>query len=172
MNNTIKGALAAGGAAVILLGGAGSLAYWSADGTVTGGQVNSGQLKLGEADCGSWKLGSTDFNITTGKLVPGDTLTKTCTYDITAIGENLSADLAVSTPASATGSLANKVDVDGAFTVEGKEVETIDSSNNNDTLSSTVTVTFPYGTSVDNDSQNVAATLSSYVVTAKQTRTL
>ena len=36
MNKTTKGALAGGAAAVLLMGGVGTLAYWTADEDVTG----------------------------------------------------------------------------------------------------------------------------------------
>ena len=111
MNKTTKGAVAAAAAGVLLLGGAGSLAYWNATGTVAGGTISSGQLTLTNPDCdpdttagaiGSvWKLDDgTTFDPDTQKIVPGDTLTKVCTYDITASGAHLlTADLTVSTPA-------------------------------------------------------------------------
>ena len=41
MNRTTKGAIAAGAAAVLLLGGAGSLAYWSDCQDAAGGTINS-----------------------------------------------------------------------------------------------------------------------------------
>ncbi len=41
MNKTTKGALAASAAAVLLLGGAGSLAYWSDAETIQGGDVTA-----------------------------------------------------------------------------------------------------------------------------------
>lgn len=168
MNKTTKGALAAGTAAVLLLGGAGSLAFWSADGTVAGTTINSGELKLGAADCGDWKIdGDSIFNVTTGKIVPGDTLTKTCTYAITASGDHLDADVDVTTPATASGALSSSVEVSGAFTVDGESVTKISSANNTKLLSSTVTVKFPYGVK-NNDSQALAGVLSDYVVTATQ----
>ncbi len=46
MNRSTKGAIAAAAAAVLLLGGAGSLAYWSADGEVGGDTITSGSFTL------------------------------------------------------------------------------------------------------------------------------
>ena len=108
MNKTTKGAVAAAAAGVLLLGGAGSLAYWNATGTVAGGTISSGELTLTNADCDPgvgttdsvWTIdGGTAFNPATEKIVPGDTLTKVCTYTITASGTHLEALLTTSTPA-------------------------------------------------------------------------
>src|SRR5687767_11072956 len=46
MSKTFKGAGAAIVAGVLLIGGAGSLAYWSDAEGVTGGSISSGELKL------------------------------------------------------------------------------------------------------------------------------
>jgi predicted ribosomally synthesized peptide with SipW-like signal peptide len=46
MRKSTKGALAAGTAAVLLTGGAGSLAYWTATDTTKGAVIGAGQLGL------------------------------------------------------------------------------------------------------------------------------
>ena len=51
MNRSTKGAIAAGAAAVLLMGGAGSLAFWTADGDVDGGTVTAGTLSLTDLEC-------------------------------------------------------------------------------------------------------------------------
>src|SRR4051794_282011 len=118
MNKSTKGALATSAAAVLLLGGAGTLAYWNDSATVPGGTVQSGQLELGAPVCGAgWTLdGGTAF--TTQLLVPGDTLTKVCTVDLVATGEHLGADLVVDTPSwGASNPLIAQLAAAATFTV-------------------------------------------------------
>lgn len=176
MKKTTKGALAAGGAAVLLLGGAGSLAYWTAGSTVNGGSVNSGHLKLTDTTTGGcsaavWVIdGAEDrpgitFDPATMKLVPGDVITKTCTYSIDAVGEHLRANASV-TGGSATGALAPFLTVAGTFTDGGTPLTSITEANNNDALTAKITVTFN-GAS-DNTSFDLNAVLSDLAVTLTQ----
>ena len=44
MKKSTKGAVAAAAAGVLLLGGAGSLAYWTADGAADGGSITAGGI--------------------------------------------------------------------------------------------------------------------------------
>ena len=78
MKKSTKGALAAGAAAALLLGGAGSLAYWTDAATVNGGQITSGSMDLTATDCSSatWLHIEDDSVVTT--IVPGDTVYKVC----------------------------------------------------------------------------------------------
>lgn len=116
MNKTTKGALAAAAAGVLLLGGAGTLAYWTDTATVIGSDINSGHFKLDSSDCASatWKLdGETEaFDPEADLLIPGDTLTKTCDVTVDLAGAHLTtADFSVTDPAWDSGS-------DGSLTEE------------------------------------------------------
>lgn len=185
MNKTIKGAGAAVAAGVLLFGGAGSLAFWSASESVAGGSISSGELKLTETSCdATWSLnggtytdpvaddpGTTEVDETDAGtlIVPGDTLTKSCSYTIEAAGENLSADLTVTAPAeSGAAGLTEEVDTSGAFTVNGATATTITEENDGQPLVATITVDFPFGVE-DNGSQDLTAALDAYTVTATQT---
>lgn len=172
MKETTKGLFAAIAAAAILLGGAGSLAYWSATGTVGGGAINSGKLTLTGQDCGTgWTLDSGElvngapFVPGTTKLVPGDVISKTCTYTVNAVGEHLRATLAAS-GGTKSGALAPYVTVSSSFTVDGSPATEITEANDADVLSATISVTF--NTASDNTSQDLAGALSDYVVTLTQ----
>lgn len=171
MKKSTKGAVAAGAAAVLLMGGAGSLAYWTATGSITGGSVNSGHLKLDADDAGSWELNGNPVSaISTVRIVPGDELVFTGSYTIDAAGDNLQADVAV-TGATESGTLAPYVDTTLAFTVDGATATSITEANDGDTLEATVTVDFPIGTAANNAS-NVAGlsiTLADVAVTLTQT---
>ncbi len=94
MNKTTKGSLAAGAAAVLLLGGAGSLAYWTDAATIDGGTINSGYLTLDNGSCDAeWVYGPDNRRAgdTVVNFVPGDVVTKDCTFIIGAQGDNLAA---------------------------------------------------------------------------------
>ena len=58
------------------------------------------------------------FDPATDTLVPGDELTKTCTFTVIADGTHLRADLAAS-GGTASGALAPALSVAGDFTLEG-----------------------------------------------------
>ncbi|HWV48978.1 MAG TPA: alternate-type signal peptide domain-containing protein, partial [Microbacterium sp.] len=91
---------------VLLLGGGGTLAYWSTTATLGGGTVVSGDLDLQPSGASSWTLtpeGGTAVPVTdlaAIEIVPGDTLTLAGDFTITLIGDNLVADLAVADLAS------------------------------------------------------------------------
>jgi|GEM_PF-628972 len=173
MNKTTKGSLAAGAAAVLLLGGAGSLAYWTDNATVNGGQVNSGFLTLDAVpeavdadgnsvqDCTTpaYAAGFAGAGDPVVNFVPGDVVSTVCTFVIGAEGDNL----------AATPDIPDSVDIDGpadtsftatvASTYElGPDADTlagydgtdaITEDNDGDLLVATITVTFPFGSDED-----------------------
>ncbi|WP_180933474.1 alternate-type signal peptide domain-containing protein [Nocardioides ungokensis] len=170
MKKSTKGALAAGAAASLLLGGAGSLAYWTSTGTISQSSISSGDLSLGSADCGTgWSFDDVEgTGVLTGtsKLVPGDVLTKTCTYVITAKGDHLKADVTASTP-SLTGALAGSLSASVTnIKVDGVNTTHITSADDGKSLSVTVGVTYA-GTS-GNTTKNLSAVLNDITVTATQ----
>ena len=173
MNKTFKGALAAGGAAVLLLGGMGSLAYWSDSETVTGTGISSGELKLGTPDCGTgWTLdGGAVF--TTQLLVPGDVITKTCTIDLVATGDHVAADLTISdadwTTVGSAAALTDELVASAVFTVNNVAKTTVTEADDTgtDEIEAVISVTFT-GDSATNDSQDLTATLDTVTVSAAQ----
>lgn len=178
MQKSTKGALAAAAAGTLLLGGAGSLAYWTSAQTVSGTTITSGHLKLGTPDCGTgWQLdGTPTTSYTTQRLVPGDTLTKTCTTTVSASGAHLKANFSVDTGAGATGSpaLLNEITVTPVYKVNNVVVSgTAVPVANGDVVTVDLTVAWPYGATANNAS-NVAGgglteTLDTITVTATQT---
>ncbi len=85
------------------MGGAGSLAYWSSTDNAAGGTINSGKLTLTLAACDAdWTLdssGGTGGSLAGRLIVPGDTLTKVCTFNYVSTGAHLVSVLTVGTPA-------------------------------------------------------------------------
>jgi len=175
MKKTTKGALAAGSAAVLLMGGAGTLAYWTDSVTAPGASISSGHLKLVDPDCGSgWVLdGGASFD--TQLLVPGDSLTQTCTYTLDVAGEHLrEVDFAVTAPADVTGAQALIDEIGVTTAVELNGVAQPSATNvavsDGDTVSVQMTITWPYGVE-DNDSNvlgGLSATLAGLTVKVTQ----
>ncbi len=181
MKKSTKGALAAGSAAVLLLGGLGSVAYWSAEGQVGGATINSGSFTLTDTTVGTcanalWALDAGEdvanepFTPASDAIVPGDVLTKTCTFKLGAVGNHLRATPTVTTAAAVSGTInpAGNVTVAGTFTNGVTPVAVVTEANNNDILTAKITMTFPLGGSVDNTTQIKTAILSNYKVTLNQ----
>ena len=187
MNKSTKSLVAAGAAAVLLTGGAGSLAYWTSNSTVAGGSVQAGKLALSAASCtpaSGWVYASSskvNAGAAVTKIVPGDVVSKTCTFTITAEGDNLKANL--TTPANVTIGSATpsgtsmSATVSAAYTVAGAAAPSVvTSADNGKTVTATITATIPFGTDETgnpkvnaNDMQNVTATLNDITVSLVQT---
>lgn len=88
MNKATKGAIAAGAAGILLVGGAGTFALWSDSDAVDAGTVSTGVLSLSVNPAGVW---SEDLST----IVPGDTLTYTTTVTVNATGDNLTGELEI-----------------------------------------------------------------------------
>jgi alternate signal-mediated exported protein len=177
MNRTTKGALAAGAAAGLLLGGLGSLAYWTDSETIGGGAVNSGHLALTtdatNTGCAAWQLDSAEaapLTYTVGDpLVPGDVLTRVCNYTIEADGNHLRATLGISTPTLTAGTGSYGSDLVTAVSdtkVNGSAATSFTEANDGQTLTATVTVTFDADSG--NSTQDVTAVLEAMTLTATQ----
>ena len=103
-------------------------------------------------------------------LVPGDTVTKTCTGNITMTGDHISATVTLDDTSVATAEAAfnlaatsgDAVDISAALTGGG----TVSASG---PVSVTITVDWPYGSAADNDAQGVSTSaLDGLVVEAVQ----
>lgn len=109
-------AIAAGTA--LLLGGAGTYAYWSTETALTAGVIESGDLDLTLGD-GTWTLAgvlqpaTAVTDLTDVRLVPGDVLTLTQPITVTLVGDTIAADLTSTLgPSFTSGSLAPYLDVE------------------------------------------------------------
>jgi alternate signal-mediated exported protein len=177
MKKATKGALAAGAAGSLLLGGAGSLAYWTDASPVTGGSITSGHLKLTGANCGAWKIdGGADY--VAQVLVPGDSLTRHCTYTVDAAGDHLTATIDVTGGAlTGTGAaLISQLDLTGTSVTNGTDTVTNFPATglavvNGDTVTVDLNVSFPdslLAGQAGNVSPGLTATLGAITVTAVQ----
>ena len=176
MRKATKGALAAAAAATLMVGGAGSVAYWSDSGTIDGATIDSGHLTLSPVDCDPgagttpvWTIdGGTVFDPATDTIVPGDTLTEVCTTTLSLEGEHIGATLALD-PAGfdAVTGLSGELVPAAAFTVDGDAYAPITDPGDH-TIEVTVSVDFD-GASATNGSQELAAALKDLTITATQT---
>ncbi|PZR53756.1 hypothetical protein DNL40_06430 [Xylanimonas oleitrophica] len=91
MERLTKAAVATGGAAVLLLGGAGTVAYWTAQGTASEDALSSGTFDLADGTCGGWTYldDGEDGGEPVTAVVPGDSVTTTCTFEVTATGDHV-----------------------------------------------------------------------------------
>ena len=158
-------AIAAGTA--LLLGGAGTLAYWSTSQSLTAGTVTSGDLDL-TLGTGVWTLDGVLTSPTvvadpsTVRIVPGDMLTLEQPVTVTLVGDNLEADLTVDVTAAIPSANANDFTV--ALTVTGATANGVNTyrlkpADVTAPLQATLTITFNSATA-DRVAVNTAIDLS------------
>ena len=159
MKKTTAAAVAAAVGAALLLGGAGTLAYWSDTETSATQTISSGSLDLGTLSDGTWTVtnGSVVNAAYTGAIVPGDKLTKTVNIPVTLSGQNINATLAVTTPAVNTAPNLSNADLASALTVSvasvggdaGASKTFTGAKTATPTVPVVITVEFPFGTTAD-----------------------
>lgn len=179
MKTITKAALAGGVGAALLLGGAGTIAYWSDTQAGPEANIQSGVLDIGEITAANenWSIrqaaaGEDGMPAGTAEaaavpytegmeIVPGDVLTYTANVPVTLSGENMAARLEVAQPA-ATGATGPSADLAAALRVAVTSVNA-DPANTESvilqpaditggTVPVQVSVTFPWGT----DAQQIA----------------
>ena len=167
MNKLTKAAIAGAAGIALLLGGAGSLAYWNSSTTMNGASISSGSLTMSAT--GTW-------NNTYTKWVPGDTSTYTGTITVTAVGDNFKGDLTVDKSSLTTGSnaLTTALTIDFTVTTPPTGVTLVSAGvykvtgPGTYTIPVTVKVTLPYGATIDNTTQSLTVNLSGVVFNVKQ----
>ena len=142
MNKLVKGAVATAAGVALLMGGAGTFAYWNDSVGITGATITAGNLLVTNAtpSDGVWSVqknglttatATTIANIATFTASPGDKLTYTKKVSITATGDNLTATLALgagsiagagTTPTAASTALASYLVKTASITATGTGV--------------------------------------------------
>ncbi|MDR0483562.1 MAG: alternate-type signal peptide domain-containing protein [Cellulomonadaceae bacterium] len=164
MKRITKAAIATGGAAVLLLGGAGTLAYWTANGSGQVGALMSGDMSVTSTCSDTWAYTDASFAPLTPAesveqgIVPGDYVQTTCTVTITGQGDHLKVQAlvdATALTAAANGKVTGLTATTGTPTLTtangatlGTDNQTIDMSTATDAVTLTVplNITYPYGT--------------------------
>jgi alternate signal-mediated exported protein len=150
VNRNAKGAVAAGAAIVVLLGGAGSYALWSDSASNTPGNITTGELTLTATGTPAWTdisatgiVGGTAVNPATQLMVPLDTWQYTSSYTAVATGKNMKAQVTVNPGTAGTPptgvSITPAASVDGTATTGSAVTITPGASH---TVVVTVTVAF------------------------------
>ncbi|GAA1480092.1 hypothetical protein GCM10009624_05320 [Gordonia sinesedis] len=174
MQKKTKGAIAAGGAVLLLAGGAGSLAYWSDSENIAGSQINSGELSLDPSAVDGWYDVSTNpgpgapgtkIDPASFKVVPGDTLEYRSSVVIRAKGQNLRATMKAD-PSGITGSneLASRISTSLTTTGAGPDITEADAGKK---VNVVVTVKFDPATP-DQVAQNQTVDLNALKITLAQ----
>ncbi|AQA22706.1 alternate signal-mediated exported, RER_14450 family protein [Rhodococcus sp. MTM3W5.2] len=172
MNKQTKGAIAAGAAALLLAGGAGTMAAWNSSQTVGGGAVNSGTLSLTQTGSTGWTEGNGTAiaDISQFKAVPGDVVVYNASFNVGAKGKNLHATLTAD-PATITGGaeLLAALGQETVATIGGAPLAggAITEANDNSTVDVKVKFTFNNATT-GTTAQGQSVNLSNFAVKLQQ----
>lgn len=158
MNKLVKGSVAAAAGIALLMGGAGSLALWNDSATVNGGTISAGTLTVAAPAVtpatDGWKnAAGVAIDISTYRIVPGDTIKFVKTLNVTAIGDTLTAGISVDTTSITVPSgnaakdvaLKSFITSNATFTVDGVSTSSIVAAAGTRTVVVTASITFSNG---------------------------
>lgn len=193
MKKTTKAAVATAAAAALLIGSAGTLAFWNDTANISGqNAITAGDLKLTATATPTWKIQHTNgsesavTDITAVKLVPGDKLVYEMPATVTAQGQNLRFKVGLTggsiaappTPTAADTALAARLTSSTEFAVTGATLvpgttDTFDHKNNGATNYATTikaTITWPFTglPADDNATRTGQVNLTKFTITATQ----
>jgi len=204
MNKVAKGAIAAAAGVILLMGGAGSLAYWNdtanagpASGSNT---ITAGNLTVAAVNSGAWTKGfynaagtvvtapASIASLAGVKVVPGNRLVYTQTFNVTASGDDLYFTIG-STNGAVTAASASAIDVALAAQINASATTTysvgtvtggnvvasttagtykVNAAAGPSTITVTWTLDFPFGASAVNTAKLGAVNLSQGSITLTQ----
>ena len=165
MNKSAKGALAAAAAGSLLLGGAGSYAFWTSSQTVDAGSLASGSITLTAVNCPT-SFTHTETGTAVSLIVPGDTITKQCTGTLTLVGDHIGATVALdpASVASVSGTLGTEINATATMVSPAAHVTAAGVYP----VTINIDVTFP-STVTSTTSENSTASLNTLNLVATQT---
>lgn len=181
MKKATKGAVAAGAAAVLLLGGLGSFALWSDEEPVSGGTINSGELNFALVPgSGNWTETSVVPAADLGAdpagfpIVPGDVLEYSTQYSVNWAGDNLRASITadftdVAGDPALAAALDTQVSVNGGTSLPNGSAVALPLTASPQTITVEVTITFDQATA-DLIAQNESVNLNAFTLTLDQVR--
>lgn len=178
MNKFAKGSLAAGAGLVLLLGGAGTLAYWNDSAELAGGTINAGTLTL-EADNDALQA---SIDQQPQVWVPGDQHTFSTALTLVTEGDNIQGEIVLdAAKLGINGTGADQFTVDMALG-DGTEIPaaselSFDADTDvitfngpgTYTIPVDVTVALPFQEDEQNASKNLTIDLEDLTFTATQT---
>ena len=181
MNKFTKASIATGVGIALLLGGAGTLAYWNDSAITDAGTITAGTLTIDSEGDGAWFETSdlnTEIDADVFLVVPGDSLTYVETFQVGATGDNLQASVSANTASIVKGTWGNELGVSVAVEDSlNAPIATIDSTNDGDIITVSVTLNFafdgdvstsPLPVDVDNTSQSTVVDLTALAITLTQ----
>lgn len=193
MNKMTKGAFAASAAVALLIGGGSTLAFWNAEANLGQASISSGNLALTQTNAGTWTIQHVDGSVVPAgnladlRIVPGDKLVYTGSYDVVAQGKNLAFKASVTngsitpaTSAQADVTLASRLVKTASYSINGQNATTTPvtvqhKSNDSNTYPVTISVTldWAFGTAgnaapFDNNAKLGKVDLSNFTVGVEQ----
>jgi alternate signal-mediated exported protein len=154
MNKFTKASIATGAGIVLLLGGAGTLAYWNDSAEVGAGSITAGTLAIDSVAAGNWYEASdlgTPIDPDTFLVVPGDSLVYIESFEVTATGDNLEASIVADASDIDTGAWGADLTASTALSIGGAAVSSIDSDNDGATVEVRVTLSFDFDSTLGAD---------------------
>lgn len=169
MNKFAKASIATGAVVLLLLGGAGTLAYWNDQADLSGASIEAGELKLEASEC-TWTAAPALW-------VPGDSASCDTTLTLTAAGDNIRGKLGIDESSIVVDSAAAadqfRIDIAaGTNTGTGSfDPATMEFTGPGAyVIPVTVTIDFPFIADAEqNESQNAEIDLDGVEFTATQT---
>ncbi|WP_157981699.1 alternate-type signal peptide domain-containing protein [Protaetiibacter intestinalis] len=183
MNKFTKASIATGAGIVLLLGGAGTLAYWNDSATTDAGTITAGTLTIDSNDDGAWFQSSNlddEIDPNDFLVVPGDSLTYIESFEVGATGDNLEATVSANAASILKGEwgdqLVTTVTVLDDTTPTPAVISTVTSAYNERLITVRVVLDFafdgdvssPSTNEVDNDTQGEVVDLSALAITLTQ----
>ncbi len=177
MNKFTKASIATGAGIVLLLGGAGTLAYWNDSASTGAGTITAGTLSIESEGDGEWFEASdltTPIDPEDFLVVPGDSLVYVESFEIGATGENLEATIEADASDIDKGAWGADLTASTALSIAGSPVATITDANDGDTVEVRVTLTFAFTSTVgvdapvNNGSQGAVVDLSDLAIVVTQ----
>ncbi|WP_213816918.1 alternate-type signal peptide domain-containing protein [Glaciihabitans sp. dw_435] len=176
MKTVTKAAIAGAAGFALLLGGAGTLAYWTDAATGADVQIQTGNLAIGTIADTGWTLIQAGANVSPAQtvgvaytnqlLVPGDQLRKTINVPVVLTGANIKATLSVAGTASPSSPVAG---LTTAVVSVGGTAGTIKTLTASDPAVPVVfAIEIPYGTAAYNTNKSLPTTTFSTQYTLTQ----
>ncbi|MGO1399443.1 MAG: alternate-type signal peptide domain-containing protein [Brevibacterium yomogidense] len=168
MKNVTKAAIAGGIGVALLLGGAGTVAFWTDSADGGDGIISAGTLDIGTVAGGGWEISHAGsgageptaaeaFDPAADQIVPGDILTYTQSIPVELQGENIAAifngDISITptSEAEADTALADAITAEDLAATEltGADGLTLEgdtlTGEGTGSVEVTTTITFPWG---------------------------
>ncbi|QWC86543.1 alternate-type signal peptide domain-containing protein [Nocardioidaceae bacterium] len=140
-------AAAAATAGLLLIGGAGTLSYWTDTEITDGIELATGEITLSPFECDpdGWTFADGDPLVDGEQIVPGDVVSKSCSFDVTMEGDNARAALELTDAPIflESNDFTVQLTPTATYSIDGEPVPAeLDDENNGDTVDVDLSVVF------------------------------